>query len=213
MNVDTLITQVLTRLDEVDPLVPIHWTRAEILSHVNEALGELNLVIWEFQATASLAITPSANVYDCPAAMIAAISVRDGKYLRQETFDSLDKSVPWEAPAAKRISPTSWAPLGLNKLIIYPRPHVAKSITIEGVIEHTPVTDSAMAIPASAEYESAIENYCVERATFKEGVQELYQASSLYNEFLESIQTKSGRRVFPSPQMFDIDQAQAQEEA
>lgn len=210
MNVDTLITQVLARLDEVNPLVPIHWTRGEILVYVNEALSEMNLVIWEFQSTATLAITPSANVYDCPASMIAAIAVRDGKYLRQETFDSLDKSVPWESPAAKRISPISWAPLGLNKLIIYPRPHVAKSITVEGLIEHTPVTDSAMAIPASAEYESAIQDFCVERATFKEGVQELYQASSLYKEFLESIQTRSGRQVLPSPQMFAIEQTQEQ---
>lgn len=210
MNVDTLITQVLARLDEVNPLVPIHWTREEILVYVNEALSEMNLVIWEFQSTATLAITPSANVYDCPASMIAAIAVRDGKYLRQETFDSLDKSVPWESPAAKRISPISWAPLGLNKLIIYPRPHVAKSITVEGLIEHTPVTDSAMAIPASAEYESAIQDFCVERATFKEGVQELYQASSLYKEFLESIQTRSGRQVLPSPQMFAIEQTQEQ---
>lgn len=195
MNANDLISQILRRLDVLDPLTPIHWTRAEILVFVNDAIGELNLIAWEFQLTASLSVDATHNVYDNPATIIAPISVRDGKYLRRQAVSDLDFEVDWEKTAEQKSTLKNWSPIGLNKIIIHPRPLGAKTIYVEGLTDHAPVTDAAVALPVKAEYESAIEDYCVERATFKEGGPELQQVGFLYRSFLRSVQDAAGRNV------------------
>lgn len=194
-TVAELISQVLRRLDELDPATPVHWLREEILVFVNEALTELNLIAWEFQDTATVTLDDTHNVYDQPSAILAAVTVRAPNYLRRQTADDIDHEVRWDSPTAKRLNVRTWAPLGLNKFMIYPRPLGSLSAYVEGIVEHTPVTDSAMTLPVRPEYESAIEDFCVERATFKEGPSELEQAGSHYKNFLDKVQQASGRNV------------------
>lgn len=195
MQANTLITNILKRLDELDATAPIHWTRAEILVFVNDAISEFNLIAWEFQGAETISIDSTHNIYNVPTAMIAPISIRDESYLRRYLLDDLDKEARWENSDENRMQAKAWAPVGLNLLAIWPRPMTTKSIYIEGIIEHTPVTDTADDLPIRPEYEAAIEDYCVERATFKEGGQELGQAGALYEYFLDSVQLAAGRNV------------------
>ena len=190
-----LITQILRRLDELDPANPVHWLREEILVFVNEALSELNLIAWEFQDEVAVTLNATDNVYDQPASIVAAIAVRAGNYLRRQSADDIDHEVKWDSPSAKRLHVRTWAPLGLNKFLIYPRPLGDLAGYVEGIVEHTPVTDSAISLPTRPEYDGAIEDYCVERATFKEGASEMYQAGSHYKSFLYQVQQASGRNV------------------
>jgi hypothetical protein len=199
-TVSEIISQVLRRLDELSTTTPVHWTRAEILVFVNESLTELNLMSWIFQGTVSLTVNPTDNVYDHPATVIGAITIRCPDYLRRENVYNLDLEARWDSAAANRLAIETWAPLGLNKFLIYPRPLVPATAYVEGVIEHTPVTDNEDPIPVRAELESALQDYCVERATFKEGAAGLEQVAPLYKHFLEKAQQEAGRnviRMFP----------------
>lgn len=190
-----LISQVLRRLDELSITAPVHWTRAEILVFVNEALSELNLIAWEFKNSVSITLNSTDNVYDIPSPMIAAVAMRAPNYLRRQSVDDLDHEANWESSTENRLNVRTWAPVGLTKIVIHPRPIANITGYIEGIVEHTAVTDAAVALPVPAEYESAVEDFCVERATFKEGPSEMEQAGRHYQRFLEQVQEISGRNV------------------
>lgn len=201
--VNELISQVLRRLDELDPDNPIHRTREEILVFVNDALTELNLIAWEFQDTLPVAVNPTDNVYDHSAEVIGAISIRSSRVLRKETVHdiSMEADGNWEKPTAQRKNIDEWSPLGLDKFFIWPRPLVAQTVYVDAIVMHTPVTDSGASLPVKPEYENAIEDFCVQRATFKEGPSELNQSNELYTNFLNNVQRASGRsviRLYPS---------------
>jgi hypothetical protein len=194
-TVAELISQVLRRLDELSTTTPVHWTRDEILVFVNEALTEYNLITWEFQGTVTKTINTADNVYDQPVGMFSAITMRAPNYLRRQTADDIDREVKWDSDSEKHLHVRTWAPLGMNKFLIHPRPLGNITAYIEGLIEHTPVTDGAWPLPVRPEYESAIEDFCVERAQFKEGPSELEQAGRHYKSFIDVVQQSSGRNV------------------
>jgi hypothetical protein len=195
-KVDDVITFCLQRIDELVPATPIHWTRAEILGFVNDALYELNLIAWEFQLSVTDTVVDTENVYDCPDEILAPMSIRTGsKYLLRETVTDLDREAQWELASRKRMNISTWAPLGLNKYVIDPKPLASTSVYIEGLVEHTPVTDTAMDLPIRPEYDNAIQDYVIERAMFKEGGAELAQQNILYKDFIETAQQLSGRNI------------------
>jgi hypothetical protein len=196
MTVAELISQVLRRLNELDPDNPVHWTREEILVFVNDAVIELNLIAWEFHSTVSDAINAADNIYDCPDSILAITSVRVGnKYLFRGSLSDLDLEVKWEESGANRLNVTNWSPVGLDKYLIYPRPLSAGTAYLESLIEPTVMEDDDDALPVRPEYEAAIENYVVERATFKSGGAELNQVAALYAEYLDSAKEISGRNI------------------
>jgi hypothetical protein len=198
-TVSEVIDQILRRLDELSTTAPVHWTRAQVLVYVNDALNELNLIALEFQGSASLSINSTDNVYDVPDEIVAIAAVHvDREYLMRSTVDDLDKEIPWEKSDQVRIKVQHWAPLGLNKILIARRPHVEKTATLEGVLQHTAVTDSSESLPCRDEYVPIIEDFSVERATFREGGYELNHASGLYTNFIAVSQDLSGRNVASS---------------
>lgn len=198
-TVEDVISQVLRRLDELDPDSPVRWTRPEILVYVNDALAELNLIAMEFQGWSNLTLNSSENVYSVPSDIIAATAVYvDNKYLRRTVIDQLDYELKWEDANLKEITPRLWAPLGLNKLVIAKKPHAAKVARLEGVTRHTAVTDSSEALPVRTEYVPLVEDFCVHRATFRDGGYELNHAEPFYTHFLAAAQELSGRNVISS---------------
>ena len=77
--------------------------------------------------------------------------------------------------------------------MIYPRPLRGMSITIEGLAAHEPVLDDGISrLPIRPEYEQCIEDWCVERAAFKEGGQLLATYGSQYEHFLNMAQRIRG---------------------
>jgi hypothetical protein len=196
---EDVISQVLRRLDELDPDNPVRWTRAEILVYLNEALTELNLISLEFQGSADLSIDSSNNVYSVPDPLIAISTVYiNNRYLRRSTIDQLDYEIKWDVSDLKEITPRNWAPLGLNKLVIVKKPQASLTAKLEGVKRHTPATDAAEDLPCRTEYIPILEDFCVHRATFRDGGYELNHAEPYYTNFLSTSQDLSGRNVISS---------------
>ena len=193
-----IISQILRRLDELSTTTPVHWTRAEILVYVNEAINEFNLIAWEYQAEHLVSVNSANNVCNCPSAIIAASSVRGPRYLRRATVEDMDHECEWEAASAVRAIMKTWAPIGLNKFMVYPRPIVATTVCVAGLADPPLVTDSEDHIMVKPEWIGAIEDYCVERATFKEGPSELGQSGHLYQSFLDKANQAAGRNVIRS---------------
>jgi len=193
---DEVISQVLRRLDEQSTSAPVRWTRAEILVYLNDAIQELNLIALEIQNTVSLSVTTTDNVYDVPATVIALLAIHiANRYLKRTTVNDLDHDFSWEKSDAVAIQPGYWAPLGLNKVIVAKRPRANVTAYLEALVLHTAVTDAAVALPVRSEYVPILEDYCVERATFREGGYELNHAEQFYTNFLNVAQELSGRNV------------------
>lgn len=189
-----LITQVLRRLDELAPSVPVRWTRAELVVFLNDAIHELNLVTALLQDSSPLAVTTTDNVYDLPSKTIAPLSISLGShYLLRYSVAALDDEADWELAGAVRLRVESWAPLGLSKVIIFPRPVSAQNLSVERVMEHTALTDAATALPVSSEYEPALEDFVVSRALFKEGGAEFQAGVEFYKRFLLTVRELAGR--------------------
>src|SRR5919109_1947201 len=185
-----IITQALNRLDN-----PTRWTRAELLVFLNDALHELNLVAGAFQSAATITVTGTANVYAAPSGTVAPLAISSsGRYLLRRTISDLDDESDWEKPEAARLRVSDWAPLGLTKIVIFPRPLSSTILSVERLTEHTAATDGTTALPLPSEYDSALEDYVVGRALFKEGGPEVAEGAALHKRFLDTVQELAGRR-------------------
>ena len=199
MTVPELIDQILRRLDELEVDHPVHWTREEILTFINDGLSELNIIAWLVQSTIPDTISPAGNVYvhDPEDHILGPIAIRiNNKYLLREGSEDLDREVGWEAADQTRMEIKVWSPVGLNRYVIWPRPLAEQTAYIEALVEHTPVEDDdASILPVPDVYRSILEDFCIERAEFKEGGAELQQASAQYMGFIDGAQQISGRNI------------------
>ena len=200
-----LIDQAIRRLNELNPEIPIRWTRSEILGFLNDALFELNLIAADNQDIIPIIVDSTHNIYDLPEGTVAPLSIRTsfGYLLRQQVND-IDNEADWEADNAVRMKIQSWAPVGLTKILIYPRPLMETVIYVEILAYHAPVEDADEELPTRPEYERAIEDFIVSRAMFKEGGAEFQQALQCYERFVGAAQELSGRNVIRSLPSWDI---------
>jgi hypothetical protein len=208
-----LIDQAIRRLNEMNnTAAPIRWTRPELLVFLNDALFELNLIAADNQDTIEIIADSTHNIYDLPAGTVAPLSVRTthGYLLRQQVND-IDNEADWEASNAIRLWPRSWSPVGLNKILIYPRPLVSVTLYVEILEFHDPIGDVALNLPVRPEYERAVEDFIVSRAMFKEGGAEFQQALIYYTRFIEAVQELSGRNVIRSLPSWDIRESKLSE--
>lgn len=204
-TVKQIIDQIMRRLDELCPDSPEHWEREEVLVWVNDAITELNLISGEIQSTETVDIDSTENVYDLSADAIAPLSVRSSAgYLFKEQVTDLDSEANWEDPDQVSWHPKTWCPFGLNKIVIFKRPLSAQVLWVETLRSHTPAVDDDVELEIRPEYTPAIEDFCVQRAMFKEGGAELEQAEPLYANFLDAVQTLSGRNVLRRYPAWDV---------
>lgn len=202
-----IIDQTIRRLSELSTSAPVHWTRAELLDYLTEAVNELNLIAAEIQTTEPISTVAGANVLDLGAAAIAPMAIRvNGYYLQKQPIAELDNEVDWEAPDQIRMNVRNWSPLGLQKVIIAPRPIVQPTtLMVEELSLHPPIFDSNMELSIRPEYESAIEDYMVHRAMFREGGPEMDQLEPFYGRFLDQVQQLSGRNIVRRYPAWDIE--------
>jgi len=184
----TLISNVLKRLDELDVQNPVHWSRAEVLGHLNDAVAEYQLVTWELQHTEAVGVSTSSNMYSVPTSFVAPLAVRHGdggNSLRKVTVEHMDRDCQWESPDDARLHAREWAPMGFDRFIIHPRPLAAGQLFVDGIDIHTPLADSATSyLPVRQEYVPVIEDWVVNRSALKEGGQLLYRYAQHYFDFL-----------------------------
>lgn len=193
-----VLDQAIRRLNELSTTAPVRWTRSELLVYLNDALRELNLIAGDYQNTQDLTVDNTDPVWDVPTATIGVLSVRssDG-YLLRETVEDLDKAVDWEDTTKTRLRIKSFAPLGLNKIVIYPLPNEPVTLKLEVLSEYDEVLDDGSDLVdwLRVEYHTALEDFIVARAMFKEGGAEFAQAVSMYNRFIDTVQQLSHRNI------------------
>jgi hypothetical protein len=195
-TVEVIIFRVLSRLSEINPAAPTHWQRSEILDYLREGANELNLIAGEIQATISVPVNTTENVYALPAPSIAALSISStNTFLFKQSIDDLDNEKPnWEAVTEVASRPRIWSPLGLNQIVIWPR--ATASLEVAALMEPDAISDADMSVGFREEYTPALEDYCVSRALFKEGGAEFQQSLGDYQKFLGAAQELAGRNVF-----------------
>ena len=205
---NAILDQSIRRLNELSTSSPVRWTRAELMVFFNDGMAELNLIAADYQETHSIPIDNSSTVWDVPEAVIGVFSVRCGNsgYLFRQFVEDLDKESDWEGPYVQRERPKSWAPMGLEKVIVTPRVNNATTIYVEALTQYSVVTDAAVDMIAwiRPEYEQAIEDFIVSRAMFKEGGAEAMQALPVYARFLDAVQQLSGRNVVRRYPAWDV---------
>jgi len=194
--VSDLISRVLRRMDEQDPLIPVHWSREEILVYVNNAIAEYQLIAMEMQTTVYVIVNTSDNVYPVPESILVPFAVSAPHSLRRCAISTLDKESCWESPRGSRLGIREWCPIGADMFLIYPRPKDIATVAVEGLALHEPLLDDGICrMPIRPEYEQCIEDWCVERAAFKEGGQLLSTYGGQYEQFLTMVQRIRGIEI------------------
>jgi len=209
---NTILDQAIRRLNELSTSAPVHWTRAELLVFLNDGISELNLISADYQTTVDVTINSSQAVWDITSGIIAPLSVRvDDKYLIRESVEDLDKEYDWEDPIYTRMDPKTWAPVGLYKMVVFPRAFDTKTASVECLTQHTAVTDAAVALPVRPEYERPLEDYIVSRALFKEGGAEFQQGTEIYNRYVDAVNQLAGRNVLRAAPLWETKEAKTSE--
>lgn len=196
-----MVSRVLTRLAEIYPQTPKHWTRAEILGWLDDAVTEFNLISGYVNKTISLAWSQTENVLNLPSDTIAPIEVYyNSEVIKKYTVEGLDSKVKWN-DGSIGLKPLAWCPLGTTKIIVYPLSQkAAQNLSIVVLYQPVPAVEAGTPIAVPPQYYDAIEHYMLGRALFKESGAEFQQADIHYNRFFEmarewKTRTSEQRRV------------------
>jgi hypothetical protein len=183
----TIIDRVLYRLAELYPESPKHWTRAELLGWLNDAITELNLISAYLTKTSTIEWSQTDNVIDLPTDTIVPLELYyNNSVIKKYTVEGLDSKFNWN-DGSIGLRPQAWCPIGTTMILVYPLSQKAdQDLSVVTIYQHDAVAESGDSIPVNAQYVEAIENYMFARARFKEGGAEFQQADIEYNRFFEA---------------------------
>jgi hypothetical protein len=168
-----IIDRVLTRLAEIYPSTPKHWTRDELLGWLNDGVTELNLIAGYLTRTATVSWSQTSNIL------------------------SLDSKVVWD-DGTVGYKPKAWCSLGTTKILVYPLSQkISQNISVLILYQPTPIPEAGEALSVPPQYIDAIEHYMYARARFKEAGAEFVQADIDYKRFFElanELKIRAGRQ-------------------
>jgi hypothetical protein len=182
-----LIDRVLVRLDELIPSSPKHWSRNEILSWINDAITELNLIAGYLTKTVTVTWSQSNNNILLPEGTIIALEVYYNKeVIKKYTVEELDSKLIWD-DGSVGYKPKAWCPLGTQNLIVYPlAPSAGFELSVMTLYQPDAVTyEATQEIEVTPQFIDCIDHYCFARARFKEGGAEFQQAEIDYGRFFD----------------------------
>jgi hypothetical protein len=181
-----IIDRVLLRLAELYPSTPKHWSRAELLGWLNDAITELNLLSAYLTETVTVAWSQTNNVLSLPADTIIPVEIYfNGRIVKKYTVEGLDSKLTWD-DGSVGYEPKAWCPIGSTMILVYPMSQSAgKNLSILTVYQQSTIPESGTPIPVPPQYLDAIEHYMFARARFKEGGAEFQQADIDYARFFE----------------------------
>lgn len=182
-----LVDRALTRLNELIPSTPKHWTRAEILSWINDAITELNLISGYLTKTITVAWSETNNNITLPDDTIVALEVYyNNDVVKKYTIEGLDSKFIWD-DASTGYKPKAWCPFGTQNLIIYPlAPASSLNLSIITLYQPAAITsETGQEIEVNQQFIDCIDHYIFARARFKEGGAEFLQAEGDYARFFE----------------------------
>lgn len=174
-----VINAALDRLQE-SRTSPVFWSRAELLTLLNEGLLELTLIACQLTSERTYTMI-GAKLQSVPDGAIAILHVAyASKRVEKSTVENFDRlNSNWDAQSGIL---TKWAPCGLDRWFNDRTPSAATNVTLTTLDQPTTLTESDT-INLDAEYIEALTGYVYHSARFKESGAELAQAMTEYDEF------------------------------
>lgn len=182
----SVIDTVLRDLDE-SISVPIFWTRAELLTHLNDGLQELNLISGKFQVETPAFVPTTATLQTTPTGSIAVLHVsRSSQFLRKRRLEDMDReNKKWMQETSAGNVIKQWGPVGLNLWFVYPKLFSGGSTLAIVTLDQPGTIGEGTTIALDEEYIDALEMYVFHMARFKEGGAEFQQSMEAYDKFRE----------------------------
>lgn len=166
------------------------WVDQELNDAINEALCLWQVMAGEFTTTF---VRPALSVpfYDVPRQIISLYRVKwNSTPLVNTSLFELDNGFPgWQVAAG---TPRFWAPIGLNKVAIYPAP-TSGTITFEGLMENFRLLTDGDFLELGEEQIVPILNYARHYCTFKEGGVEMESSANALVELVIAAGQWNGR--------------------
>jgi hypothetical protein len=193
-----IIDRVLTRLAEIYPSTPKHWTRDELLGWLNDGVTELNLIAGYLTRTATVSWSQTSNILSLPVDTISPIELYfNNEVVKRYTVEGLDSKVVWD-DGTVGYKPKAWCSLGTTKILVYPLSQkISQNISVLILYQPTPIPEAGEALSVPPQYIDAIEHYMYARARFKEAGAEFVQADIDYKRFFElanELKIRAGRQ-------------------
>ncbi len=181
-----VLNTVLDRLDQ-SRTDPIFWSRAELLTYLNDGFLEFTLIAGQMVSEATFPLV-GAKIQAVPVGSLALIHVAYAEVvIEKSSLENFDRQNPnWEAQSGIL---RQWAPCGLDKWIVDRHPVLATNVSLTTLNAPAVLTETST-IDLAPEFIEALTDYVFHMARFKEGGAEFGQAMTQYDSF----QNKAGLR-------------------
>jgi len=179
-----IVNAVLQKLSQ-DTTTPRYWTSAEILDLVWEGLLETTLITGHLQTNVTVTLTGNSIQYAPNHVAVLHLKAGNSSYYKY-SVDELDAAKPtWDSAATG--TPNVWAPVGVNKLLVFPRPPNSTT-TITATVLQLPATLALTdTIPLEDEFVGCLTQYAFSVARLKEGGIEFKESLNEYDRYLKRV--------------------------
>jgi len=177
------------------------WTNADANRGINEALQLWNLLTGVWRSRAILTTMAATPLHALPSTLVYGARVMVAEHpvvgTSLATLNTLHPNWRGETTTSGGAVPTrvaAWAPVGLAQLVLWPADNAGgQQITVDGV-EATPVltTDGALINLSEAEH-SALLDYALHYAAFKEGGPRFAETRTHLQRFLRAAADQNAR--------------------
>lgn len=169
------------------------WTSSEKRRALNEALRVWAVMTGQWSRKFQLPTVVGQIFYDVPKQIVSLQRVKyNATTLYQTSLPELDRGYPnWQqAPTS---APSLWAPVGLDKVAIYPPAPAGAFLNFEGLSLAAPLNVGGDFIDIGDEEVNRILDYAHHVLTFKEGGVEFESAMPLMASFVAAAVQRNQR--------------------
>ena len=164
------------------------WTDAELLVYINESLRVWNVMARQWHKTATIPTTIGSMLVDTSADFINVTRVLDPttyEALTETSMFTLDQMEPgWQLLHSP--SPTTWFPLGLTKIGLYPKPDSLGSVIVYGLTYAPQLVNDTNYLDLGEWLIQPLLDYVEHIACFKQGGKEFEYSAQLYKNFIKA---------------------------
>ena len=195
-TISTLLPYVQNRLEEQNPAV--FWNdELELNSSLMEAMCDALLLVGrpDLIVNQPLTIQPNQWLQTVPEGIFCMLSIQGpASEVWKVTLEDLDYALVsdsgWEQDIGESI--IKWAPVGLNKFIVWPSVPQAQTVLVTGIaspISGTWPFDGTQIVPFQDQFFASLEKYAASYLRLKEAGQEQAEGVKLYQEYLQGMKT------------------------
>lgn len=180
-------SMVWAGLDDNTAFYPL----AEVDRVINEQVKVSNLFVGFIQDPVTITTEAGKFIYGIPEPMVVPLAVSlNGKRLNRTSLPVIAaKTRNWLNETTANTGPVmSWIPLGIRRLAIHPADAAGgRTITVDGIINPTPLVNGTDVIQAADEVLDGIQQMAIHVLQLKEGGKVFADSTSSYQGFLKQM--------------------------